>query len=356
MKKFKNCLKNKAFNSENSKGRRYDSNDEDSPYFNCVNPFTLSRDKILNSKARRRLDEKTQVLCDPHNPHIRTRSRHTIEVVSIATKIADITGLNIPLCEAIAEAHDIGHTPFGHLGEEFISKMSGRKFSHEIFGIVISQHIERKGKGLNLNFEVLEGVLNHSRGGSALSINPKNPLEYTVVMYADKIAYTFSDINDGLRYGHIEEAALPLEANHLGKNQRERILYCIFTLIRESSEKGIISFSESEAAEKFGKIRNWMFENYYSQIDWKIQKIILERVFEFLQRDPSFKGCDPSVLLALMTDAEINYMAKNIYLHGKKPRIEDIKNFGIMEIIPHIREKNIDFTDPDMDWDGQNKG
>ncbi|OGI17668.1 MAG: hypothetical protein A3J63_02625 [Candidatus Moranbacteria bacterium RIFCSPHIGHO2_02_FULL_40_12b] len=350
MKKFKNCLRDKAFNPENSQGRRNDGKDEDSPYFNCVDPFILSRDKVLNSKARRRLNEKTQVLCDPRNPHIRTRSRHTMEVVSIATKIADITGLNIPLCEAIAEAHDIGHTPFGHLGEEFISKVSGKKFSHEVFGIVIAQHIERKGEGLNLNFEVLEGVLNHSRGGKALLINPESPLEYAVAMFSDKIAYTFSDINDGLRYGHIEEAALPREVNYLGKNQRERILHCIFTLVRESSEKGIISFSESEAAEKFGKIRDWMYENYYSQLDWRIQKMILERVFEFLQRDHSFRECDPSILLALMTDTEINQMAKNIYLHGKKPRIEDIKNFGITEIIPHIREKNIDFADPDLDW------
>jgi len=350
MEKFKNCLKNKAFAPKDSRGRRNSYPDDDEPYFNCIDQFRIDIDKILNSKARRRQESKTQVLCDPENPHVRTRSRHTNEVVSTAVKITEILGLNVSLCEAIAQGHDIGHTPYGHLGEKFISEITGKHFRHEIFGVVVAQHIERKGQGLNLSYEVLEGILNHSKGEKTLSISSHLPLEYAVAMISDKIAYTFSDINDALRYNYLKESELPKEVFYLGKNQRERILHCLFVLIRESSEVGTISFSQSEAAKKFEKIRQWLYENYYNCINWDMQKIVLEKTYQFLFSDSFFDDCDPAILLALLTDKELNALAQKVFLRGKNLQIEDMMNFGIMEIVPYIRKKEIDFTDPDLTW------
>jgi len=351
MERFKDCLKEKAFAIKNSQGRRNSALDDDKPYFNCVSQFRIDSDKILNSKARRRQEDKTQVLCDPENPHICTRSRHTNEVVSIVIKIAEILGLNVSLCEAIAQGHDIGHTPYGHLGEKFISEITGKHFRHEIFGVVVAQHIERKGDGLNLSYEVLEGILNHSKGKMALSINSDLPLEYAVMMISDKIAYTFSDINDALRYNYLTESELPKEVSSLGKNQRERILNCIFSLIHESFEAGTISFSQNETAKKFEKIRQWLYENYYNCINWDMQKIVLEKTYRFISSDSFFDDCDPAILLALLTDKELNALAQKVFLRGKKPQKEDLANFGIMEIIPYVRGKEICFTDPDLTWE-----
>jgi dGTPase len=350
MKKFKDCLKHKAFDPNRSKGRKNAYPDEDEPYFNCVDPFRLCIGKILDSKARRRVDAKTQVLCDPENPHARTRARHTNEVVSSAMKIADITGLNVTLCEAIAQGHDIGHTPYGHFGEKFLSEVTGKEFRHEIFGVVIAQEIERQGHGLNLSYEVLEGMLHHSRGKNRMDIDTTLPLEYALVMFVDKINYTLSDINDAVDYGRLKKKDLPEEVFYLGKNQRERVLHCTFSLIRESAETGMISFSKSEAAEKFERIRQWMYENYYSQIDWSIQRVILERVYNFFSQNSFFEDCDPAILIALMTDKEVNSLATKVFLRGEIPRESHINNYGIMKIIPYIMGKKVDFTKPGLDW------
>jgi dGTPase len=349
MKHFKDCLKHKAFDPTKSRGRRNIYPDDDSVYFDCIEPFRLCTHKILNSKARRRGDDKTQVLCDPENPHIRTRSRHTNEVVSLSTKIAEITGLNPSLCEAIAQGHDIGHAPYGHMTENFITRVTGKNFKHDTFGVVVAQYIERKGWGMNLSYEVLKGISVHSRGSSELSVGNDLPLEFDVVMFSDKIAYTFSDVNDAIRCGHFKEIDFPKEVLELGKNQRERTFACLKALIAESAESGKISFSKSEVSQKFLSIRNWMYENYYRKVNWSVQKAILAETYEFLSHDAFFEGCDPAIVLALMTDRELNELG-NIFLRGRRPGSEDIRNFSIAEIIPFIRGKNINFTDPDLNW------
>jgi len=221
MEKFKDGLAHKAFRSETSRGRLNSAKDDDYMYYGVLDPFEMDVQKILESKAIRRLKDKTQVFCFPENPHVRTRLSHTFQVVSVSTLIARILGLNVHLCQAIAWGHDIGHTPYGHMGEEFIARMTGKDFRHEIFGMVIAQRIERMGKGLNLSFETLEGMGNHSRGDGSLTINPNLPLEYTAVMYADKIVYTFSDIKDGLRNGYLQENHLPPHLDKLGGQPRE---------------------------------------------------------------------------------------------------------------------------------------
>jgi dGTPase len=203
---YLNSLFFSQFVSSQSLGRRYslEELDDDHLYLGAFNPYFIDREKIRLSKSLRRLEDKTQVFIDHRsNPHIRNRRSHTDEVVSIAVYIAQILGLNVYLVEAIALGHDIGHSPYGHLGERIIGELSGRDFRHYIMSVVIAQFIERNGKGLNLSWEVLEGIANHSRGAGGLKINPDLPLEYAVVMLADKVAYTFSDLNDALRCGYL---------------------------------------------------------------------------------------------------------------------------------------------------------
>ena len=158
-------------------------------------PFKEDFVRIIQSKAYRRLPYKTQVISLPDCVHVRTRAIHTNEVIGISSRIADRLGLNLSLCEAIAAGHDIGHTPYGHAGEEVLSKFGVKPFNHALNGVLIAQHIERNGMGLNLCHETLEGMLNHSRGAGKLAIVNSKPAEYSVVMFSDKIAYTFSDLN-----------------------------------------------------------------------------------------------------------------------------------------------------------------
>jgi dGTPase len=348
---FKNCLKDQAWKVKLDSRKENDpEKDDDGPYFNCLNPYQLDIIKITNSKAIRRLRDKAQVFAFPPNPHVRTRSVHTLEVVNTATIISEILGLNVLLAQAIAYGHDIGHAPYGHLGESIIMNLSGRKFRHEIFSAVVAMQIERKGKGLNLTREVLEGILRHSRGGKEMSIDADMLPEHAVVMLSDKIAYTFSDINDAKRFGYLEEVDVP-RAGELGKNQRERTSNCIHALVKESAEKGRVAFSESEAAKIFSETRKWMYEHVYSEVDkiLSLQKEALRKTYEFFATDKYFADCDPAILLALLTDKEVTRLVE-IFLVSRHPRIDDIRDFGVFETIERIRGRQIDIEQAKIDW------
>ena len=340
-KPYINCFSHQAFKPEHSRGRR-DEHDPDNA-FNFFRPFLADITKILESKANRRLKDKTQVYHFPENPHVRTRLLHTMEVTSIALRISSILGLNNDLTQAIALAHDSGHTPHGHTGEDFISQVTGKKFRHEIFGPILMQQIERKGKGLNLSYEVLEGVLNHSRTWSEVKPQIGISLEANVVMYADKIAYTLSDINDFVRYREINPADLPLAVKSLGYNQRSRALNCVYALIKESCEKGKIIFQDNQAAELFMQIRKWLYENMYRPERQKIYRTALEISYEFLSTEKYFTGIDPAVLLALMTDKEVNRLVQ-VKLNSSLIKLNDVKQFGFFELVEFLRHKPIDFS------------
>ena len=342
-KPFLYALESKAFKSGNSRGRRYPAaSDDDRVYAEVLDPFLLDREKIRQSKSFRRLADKTQVfISHQENSHVRNRKIHTDEVASLAAQMASILGLNVYLVEASAFGHDIGHSPFGHLGERIISELAEKPFRHEIMSVVIAQKIERSGLGLNLSFETLEGILYHSRGKNGLQINHSLPLEHAVVMLADKIAYTFSDLNDALRCGQFTESQLPREFSALGKNQRERWLNCLFALVKESSEKGMISFQDSEIAQQFEAVRQWSYNSFYSQLDsgGQRQQAItdLKSIFNFL--DGWFKqfGYDPLLIMALLTDQE----AKNIAAFSNYPTIKDtemLKHFSFMELLSRFPE------------------
>ena len=137
--------------------------------------FQNDKNKLLHSKANRRLLEKTQVQSGPENINIRSRKSHTDEVMANSVIISEGLGLNTPLCEAIALGHDIGHVPYGHVGESTLSELCGEKFRHEVFGVCVAQHIERRGQGLNLSLPVLEGILAHSGGSGKIKTDKNQP-------------------------------------------------------------------------------------------------------------------------------------------------------------------------------------
>lgn len=319
-------------------------------------PFLNDYAKILNSRAFRRLAYKTQVMSFPDNPHVRTRLVHTNEVIAVAIAIAEQLGLNKNLCMAIAAGHDIGHTPYGHVGEKVLSKFGGNDFKHYINSVVVAQEIERRCTGLNLAFETLEGILNHSRGPGELFVNKDLPQEYAVVMFSDKIAYTFSDLNDAIRYGYLDPERIPDSARDLGGSQRRRTKTVVDALVRESKDKDHVSFSEGEEFEMFSDLKRYMYENVYFKTDWRVQEQVLIRLCEFfddyISRNPELKGIPPEFPVSLLTDQEANYYA-GLLLKSRKPEKEQIAHFGVWEIMPHLKGKEIDYTLPGLDWKDQ---
>lgn len=333
--KIKGSLSELAFDSQKSQGRNKEDKDEMEVllFLGQDDPFLLDYHKIINCKSFRRLAGKTQVFPFPANPMIRNRLTHTMEVISISETIAIILGLNVNLVRAIAAAHDIGHTPFGHLGERVLSELSQKKFRHEKFGIILAENIERSGRGLNLSKEVLQGVLNHSRGDGEMFINKKLATEFNVVMLADKVAYTFSDINDAIRVGRINSSEKIIKK--LGQNQREQVNNCIKAICIESAKKGEISFDDSREAKIFKKIRSWMYENLYLKMDGeKSREILYEKLSEvylFLDKAISQKENDTSIMMATMTDQEVHEIFKIV----KNATIKDvakIRKMGFFEL------------------------
>ena len=355
LEKYKNALSPLAFQAEKTQGRKITAQnqdelyDDDIPLFNCMNPFKVDLIKLVNSKDYRRLSYKTQVFPVPSNPHIRTRIQHTIEVMALAVSAAKILGLNSDLCQAIAFGHDIGHAPFGHFGENFITKNSGKLFRHNINGVVVAQEIERKGGGLNLSFETLLGILLHSRTNDKdLTFTPDVAEEYNLIMLADKIAFVFSDYNDAKRFGLIKEPN-DSKVKIFGLRQRARVICCLEALAQESAEKGHLSFFDSEIAQSFTAFRNWLYDNVYAKIDFSLQERMLDQVINYLSAEKFFADCDPFLVLSLLTDIEVFQFA-DLCKSGRQPNLAEISNFGIMEITPFLRGKNIDFAQANLSW------
>jgi len=349
LEKILGCLSHKKTPDSAARRRQPAELDEDLWILHFGNDYFIdAHGKILVSKAFRRLDSKTQVLTANINPHVRKRNSHTSEVVNASAIIARILGLNENLCLAIALGHDIGHAPFGHLGEDFISRITGKDFRHEIFGVVIAQHIERQGKGLNLTHQVLEGIRNHARGRNDLSRKGNISEEANVVMCADKIAYILADINDIfertriLDYRKFPQISRP--AHMCGGNQRERMAFCIKALCQESAEKGYVSFETSEAARIFSELKDSMY-GVYGLVNLQNSTEILGKVYSFLSETRLIGDVDPALVLALMTDAEVVYLYGKDCISGR-----DFYDCSVVEIIEHLNGKDIDFSDPDLDW------
>ncbi|MBE6012317.1 deoxyguanosinetriphosphate triphosphohydrolase [Anaeropeptidivorans aminofermentans] len=245
--------------------------------------FQRDRDRITHSKAFRRLMHKTQVFISPEGDHYRTRLTHTLEVSQIARTISRALNLNEDLTEAIALGHDLGHTPFGHTGEEALDKLWPEGFRHNEQSIRVCEKIEKNGEGLNLTWEVLDGILNH-RGCCSPST-----LEGKVVQLSDKIGYINHDIDDAIRAGQLREEDLPEESvKILGKGSSERINYLIRNIIRESTGKNDIIISPEARKAMYG-LRDYMFETVYtSQLQMKERRKIariLNELYNYFKED-----------------------------------------------------------------------
>lgn len=250
-----------ATRSRESKGR--DRQEEPHPFRTA---FQRDRDRILHSKAFRRLAHKTQVFLAPEGDHYRVRLTHTLEVAQIARTIARALRLNEDLVEAICLGHDLGHTPFGHLGEQVLSEFVGRQFRHNEQSLRIVEELETRGtrKGLNLTWEVRDGILNHT-----WSMPPPSTLEAQVARYADRIAYITHDIDDALRAGVLTAAELPGRTNKvLGSTSSARIDTMVGALVAASMDKEEVSMG-AEVFEVLLDTREFLFERVYERPEVK---------------------------------------------------------------------------------------
>jgi dGTPase len=346
--KFKDALKHKAFLTSRSLGRKF-PDDKDSILAGIFDPYEIDAHKIRTSESLRRLSSKTQVWPIPQNPLVHSRLTHTLEVLSVAVIMARVLGLNVNLVIALAWSHDVGHAPFGHLGEKAISDLTGVKFSHEIFGPILLQEIEC----LNLSFEVLEGVPYHDSGGKPLVADSNLPLEYAVVMIADKIAFLFSDPGGCLRQGYLKESDFSDNLNFFGRNWNERINYCLASLFAESQFANNLSFVNSKAAIHFEELRKWMYANVYNKLDEEAERIYyrkaLEKAFYFLHdhlcRDRIWAG----IALALMSEREVIKLAE-FNFGSVKDALAELKNMSFMESFNLCKGVGFRKEDMDLSW------
>ena len=219
--------------------------------------FQRDRDRVLHSHAFRRLEYKTQVFLSGSGDHLRNRLTHTIEVAAIARTISNALCLNGDLTEAVALAHDLGHTPFGHAGENAMRKCFDPDFSHYAQSLRVVETLENEGEGLNLTWEVRDGIVNHT--GS----NMASTLEGVIVKYADRIAYINHDIDDACRAGILSTEDIPLELRQkLGDKHSDRINTMVMSIIKSSSDRNVITM-ESDIQEATNTLREFLFESVY---------------------------------------------------------------------------------------------
>ncbi len=261
--------------------------------------FQHDRDRIIHSKAFRRLKHKTQVFLAPTGDHYRTRMTHTLEVSQIARTISKALRLNEDLTEAIALGHDLGHTPFGHAGEETLNEFLPGGFNHSEQSLRVVDLLEKEGKGLNLTFEVRDGILKHTKGkGEILCKDPASmasTLEGQVVRLADIIAYINHDIDDAIRGGVISLKDIPVDCiQRLGETHSKRINTMVQDVVLETLRRGEghLTLSE-EIHEAMWHLRAFLWERVYENetvhSDFhKAAKILKELYQYFLERPETF--------------------------------------------------------------------
>jgi dGTPase len=290
------------------------------------NEFQRDRDRIIHAKAFRRLMHKTQVFIAPDGDHFRTRLTHTLEMMQISRTVARSLGLNEDLTEAIALGHDLGHTPFGHTGEEALDRVLahyGRSFRHNEHSLRVVDVLEKDGKGLNLTYEVRDGILNHTAAGRPAT------LEGEIIHIADRIAYVNHDVDDALRAGIVRWEDLPAGPMRvLGKRMSVRIDTLVRDLIKTSRERGEISLSEG-VCEPFMELRSWLFENVYrnprSRENEKAEGVVRALFGYYLEHPEERAESDPDPVtettdfVAGMTDRYALTLYKRIFLPRSDP-------------------------------------
>jgi dGTPase len=273
-----------AIRSYESSGRAHDEDEE----CRLRTPFQRDRDRIVHSKAFRRLKHKTQVFIDPKGDHYRTRLTHTLETAGISRTVARALRLNEDLTEAIALGHDLGHPPFGHTGEEVLDEILrerlNRHFRHNEQSLRVVELLERDGRGLNLTAEVRDGILHHTGSGEP------GTLEGKIVRVVDRVAYINHDIDDSLRAGILSPGELPQhELALLGERGSRRIDTLVHDLVEASSEAGDIVQSD-EIGRAMLNLRAFMFERVYlgpaAEEQRTMAALTLRRIFDHLIEHP----------------------------------------------------------------------
>ena len=275
----KDTLSRFAFLTANTRGRDFPS----SPSLNRTE-FQRDRDRIIHSQSFRRLMNKTQVFLAPAGDHYRTRLTHTLEVTQIARIIARALRLNEDLTEAAALGHDLGHTPFGHAGEAALQECYDPEFTHYKQSLRVVEKLEKNGEGLNLTWEVRDGIVNHT--GSNLA----STLEGVIVKFADRIAYINHDIDDACRAGILDPEDIPEEISSvLGRSHGVRINKMVSSLIDASYDKPYIIMPE-DVKRATDELRNFLFEHVYLNPLAKGEEIkakdLLFKLFEYYVKNP----------------------------------------------------------------------
>ena len=283
----KRILSPRAVLSANSKGRR-----RDEPKCPIRTDFQRDRDRIIHCKSFRRLKHKTQVFIDPDEDHYRTRLTHTLEVAQIARTIARALRLNEDLTEAIALGHDLGHTPFGHAGEqaldEALREYGADGFHHAKQSLRVVDMLEKRGEGLNLTWETRDGILNHSKGREDFSPDDKGPatLEGKIVRIADRVAYVNHDIDDAIRAGIIREDDLPDEClATLGRSHSRRIGAMVMNIIESSAERDAVGMSKA-FRDATNRLKEFLYDKVYIQDEAGLKallkaKLLLKELFRY---------------------------------------------------------------------------
>lgn len=311
-------LSSNATLSGHTKGRK--RNEEKCP---LRTDFQRDRDRIIHSKSFRRLKHKTQVFLSPESDHYRTRLTHTLEVSQIARTISRALRLNEDLTEAIALGHDLGHTPFGHAGERALNALLSFEFTHFEQSVRVCECLEKDGQGLNLTYEVLDGIKCHTKGPKAYT------LEGRIVRFADRIAYINHDIDDAIRAGVISSTDIPLEiVANLGDTKSKRITTLVNSIVYNSKDDIVM---DSNTEKYYKLLHEFLFEKVYKNPLAKSEESkvsgLVEGIFEYYMKNPEklnneykrvieTEGTERAVAdyIAGMTDHYANSVFSNIYI------------------------------------------
>ncbi len=255
---------------------------------NLRTDFQRDRDRIIHSKAFRRLKHKTQVFLSPESDHYRTRLTHTLEVSQIARTLSRALRLNEDLTEAIALGHDLGHTPFGHAGERALDALMPFDFKHYEQSVRVCEKLEKAGNGLNLTYEVLDGIKCHTKGEFAKTLEGK------IVRFADRIAYINHDIDDAIRAGVISASQIPSEiVKNLGDNKSQRISTLVNSIVSNSGNDILM---DSNTEKYYNLLHEFLFEAVYKNQVAKSEETkvfgIIDGIYNYLSKNPEKMGAE----------------------------------------------------------------
>ncbi len=302
--------------------------------------------KIINSTAFGRLVDKTQIFVTSsrRKSTVRNRMQHTMTVVANTIYTAKRLGLNVELAAAIAIGHDIAHTVYGHLGENVVTMCTGVKFCHNIYGSILAQYFEP----LNLSYETLSGIYAHSFKDVLAMPNDITP-EGILVMYMDVIDWMAHDPDSLIEFRVADLKWFPNVFRINEWSAKDRTSHWTEELIRESLEKGRVSFLDCPEAKEFWSAKTLIYSDVYKKLDHRLHKQALIDIFEFLQK--RLVGKDPVIAFDMMTDSEamdLEQRMRNSY--GKDIDLSEYSFTRLLPDLPDGQENWIDFRDPDLGW------